>query len=211
MSRWHLFGRPLPTTGRAADGTPVMRNNGEGSFESGVLSRETFDASNGLAIDLRVSTRVTATQWQALRLDVFAAMDTAPYVRARNRNISPIDGEHALRCDVAYPVEGMRVGDTPIITLASDAEAVRVTIPDATLLQGTWHTIRLQFLPDHRCALALDGVPLAITAHGRAPSSQARIGISGNMAETEMLAGRLRVYEGVPADIDWSKAKVVQR
>lgn len=211
MSRWHLFGRPLPTTGPAADGSSVMRNNGEGSFESGVLSRETFDASDGLAIDLRVSTRVTTTQWQALRLEIFAAMDTVPYVRARNRNISPIDGEHALRCDVAYPVEGMRVGDAPLITLASGAEAVRLTIPDLSLLQGVWHTLRLQYLPDHRCALALDGVPLAITSHGRAPSSKARIRISGNMDQTEMLAGRLRVYEGVPADIDWSKAKVVQR
>jgi len=210
MSRWSRFGRPSPSTSRAADGSAVMRNNGEGSFESGALSRDEFDPSLGLAVDLRVSTRVTMSQWQAMQLGVFSGLDVARYERAKDRNVSPFVPPQALLCNVGYPIEGMRLGDLPIFTLTSH-ETVRVPIPNRSLLRGAWYTIRLQYLPDGRCALAIDGVPLAITASGRQTPGRARVRVSGNMYQTEMLAGRLQVFEGVPADIDWSKAQLMQR
>lgn len=66
--------------------------------------------------------------------------------------------------------------------------------------------MRLQVLPDMRCGVAIDAVPFAIFGGQGLRTRTNRVMLSGNTYKTDMLVGRLRVWEGVRADIDWTRA-----
>jgi len=206
LTSWFPFGAPAPSVVETREGIRAMRNNGEGSFESGVLSRRVFDGSRGLALEARVSGGVTQLQWQAMRLAIVSHADTALFVRGRGRNVSPTYSGDALLCSFGSGVEGRRRGRTRVVSVMGSAQSLTVSPPDTTILAGRWYTVRLQVLPDMRCGVAIDGVPLAIIGGQGGRTRTNRVMLSGNTYKTDMLAGRLRVWEGIPSDIDWTRA-----
>ncbi|MCC6931248.1 MAG: AAA family ATPase [Gemmatimonadaceae bacterium] len=208
LSRWFSFGRPRPSVVAVPGEGWAMLNNGEGSFVSGVLSRAPFDATRGLAVDLRLSGAITRLQWQTISLTLFRTVDTLAYARALGTEVTPSSSDSDALCSVGYGIEGRRQGRMPYVSFVG-ASTLALAPPDARIFDGAWATIRLQLLPDGRCGVAIDGVPLAIVRSSGPPSTEARVQSDGNSRATRMLVGRMTVYEGVPADIDWRKARTV--
>ncbi|HEX4935343.1 MAG TPA: hypothetical protein VFV33_19315, partial [Gemmatimonadaceae bacterium] len=159
--RWFPFGWPVPTIVPAGDGTRAMLNNGEGSFDSGVLLREALDPSRGIALDVRVSVAITQLQWQSLYVALFSRADTLAFRRAAGRNVSPSSPDVAYLCAASYGIEGKRRGRQMLLTI-DGATTIHVPSTDPGHFRGQWHTLRLQLLPDRRCGVAVNGVPLAI-------------------------------------------------
>jgi hypothetical protein len=93
------------------------------------------------------------------------------------------------------------------MTLISGAVGLQQALPDLSLLSGSWHRIRVQRFPDGRCGFAVDGKPVGILPRGHSLGRDVRVYVDGNSYRTSIAVGRLRVYEGVPRDIDWTKAK----
>jgi DNA-binding SARP family transcriptional activator len=207
LGRWFAYGAPLPSVTSSGGGAGALSNNGDGSFVSGVLSRMTFDAREGLAVEARVSAPVTALQWQTVGLGILMGQDTARYSRARGRNMVPPVLDARTLCDIGFPGEGKRSDGIGAGGLLAGEHHRRISLPSADWLSGAWHTVRLQLLPDGRCGVAFDGEPWAIVQGRERPGSDLRLRLQGNSVGTRMLVGRLRVWEGVPRDIDWTKVK----
>ena len=72
------------------------------------------------------------------------------------------------------------------------------------LRSGTWFRLRIQLLPDGRCAFALNGRPIGIGATPVDRSLHYRVMLHGSSHRTRVLAGPVRVWSGVPGDIDWA-------
>lgn len=66
--------------------------------------------------------------------------------------------------------------------------------------------VRLQLFPDGRCGVAIDGQPIAMISKSTNPASRVRLMLGGNSYRTQFLLGPVTVMEGVPDDIDWSRA-----
>jgi hypothetical protein len=110
-------------------------------------------------------------------------------------------------CRVWFPGsrEGAAYGDS--IGFAAGATRITLRVPDV-LSSGEWFDARLQLLPDGRCAFALNGVPLVVSAHRAFRVPVARLVLSGNSEWTKILVGETTLREGVADDIDWSKASL---
>lgn len=210
LGGWYPFGSPSPGVESTVRG-PALRNNGEGSFESGVVSRRTFDATNGLAVEAVLSGAITRIQWQAIHLDVLANVDSMTYLRARGKNVSPSPSMSSLVCAMGYGLEGRWKGFSPLLTAFSRSEGLVVTPQQDAFFKGAPATFLVQVFPDGRCGVALDGVPLGIFSSPSALSRTSRVRISGNSYDTDMRAGRVRVYEGVLGGIDWASVHASAR
>ncbi len=208
MTRWIPFGRPVPTVTQVGPNRYAFLNNGDGSFSSMALSRARFDGRSGLALDFDVSTPVTRSQWQSISAGFMQAIDPANYSRNVGRNATPLFPRASYLCELGYPGE-QRAGEGAGIVYVGNADSsVHLQVPSSEWLTGGWHHVRLQLLPDGRCGVAFDGVPAGIVPTGVMPRADVRIAIGGNSDATRMLIGRLRVFEGILRDIDWTGAKV---
>lgn len=206
LGAWLPFGRPAPSVARGSDGTRAFRNNGDGSFTSGVLSRRSFDASRGLAVDVRFSARVTLSQWQTFNVGLYERADTVQFARTRGRNVHPTHPIEGMACDLGMPSEGGR-GTPEEFHIVSRNNSLGTPISDPTLLSGGWHDLRLQLFPDGRCGFAVNGIAIGVVDGERLPHDSVRVSLSGNSYRTDVLAGALKVYEGVPDGVDWTKAR----
>lgn len=208
MPGWIAFGKPVPSVMRAPDGSSALRNNGEGSFASGVVAERTFDPTNGVAIEARISGRVSLRQWQSIAVDLLDAVDLSLYRASRGHNVNPSADLMHEACAFTWPVE-RRTGGNMRGSLSGGSRVKLDSLPRA-LSSGDWHRLRLQLLPDARCALAIDGVPLVITRQLQNAPLRVWLAIYGNTYATDFLVGAVQVFEGVPNDIDWTKAKIAQ-
>ncbi|MGQ0764966.1 MAG: AAA family ATPase [Gemmatimonadota bacterium] len=203
IDRWILFGAPQPTVELARGGTPAFHNNGEGSFNSGALSRQSFSGVDGLAIDVDVSTPITLNQWQTVAIALLPDVDTITYTRVRRANASPLDPYSV--CEFGYPTEGTSL-TTSAMSLASSATVRVIPVAEPGLFSGEWHRVRLQRFPDGRCGLAINGKPRGILRANHKLGRDLRVKVFGNSYKTRVAVGRVKVFEGVPRDIDWTRA-----
>jgi DNA-binding SARP family transcriptional activator len=209
MPQWFPWGRPVPVVTRASDGRAAFLNNGEGSFESGVASRTTFDASAGLAVDAEVAATVARPQWQKVNVAITQGMDRHRFEGGAGLNVSPTPSAQEYLCGIGYPLERVAGGDPDAGSISTSASTLEFRLPDSTWLRGTWHRVRLQLFPDGRCGFALDDVPHSVVRSGSRIRTPARVLLAGNSAGTRILVGKVRVTEGVPRDIDWTQARTV--
>lgn len=209
LREWIPFGLPIPRVQRTRDGTNVLQTNGEGSFTSGVISTQTFDAAAGLAVEARFTGKITMKQWQNISIGILDNVDTAAYRASRGHNLIPGPGHRHYSCEFTWPNE-RNAGQSIIGSLTNDVTVLAIDSVTLGFAKAAWHTIRLQLLPDTRCAVAIDGAPIAITRWQARFPSTARILISGSSYATDLVVGSVRVYGGVPNDVDWRKAKIVQ-
>jgi hypothetical protein len=206
FDRWMTYGLPLPILDSTAHGREML-NNGEGSYESGVLSRTTAVPDSGVALDVVVRTPITLPQWQVLLLSV-TGRDVAPYRNASASNATPYAAIDAELCDLGYPPEGRIAGPAPLMSIAIAGVGARLRVPD--LNSGEPWTLRLQLFPDGRCGVAINGKPLGILNARHRPIPVVRLRLGGNSYQTRIAVGRLRFYEGVLTDVDWAKAPVLK-
>ena len=202
-ARFVPYGLPVPSV---VSGTPIgaaMRNNGDGSFSSGVYSRTEFSGAAGLGVEAVVSTPVDSLQWQTLSLELRPGMDSARLALWDHRaGASPGSGDAQIvgRCEVVIPA-GEGPENAGRISLADIGQQ---TVPlDTHYLSGRPYRVRMQLFPDGRCGLAIDGKPLMIAEGLPIGNARYRLVIGGNSMQTDMLVGSLQMWNGVRSDIPW--------
>jgi DNA-binding SARP family transcriptional activator len=200
---WRSFGEPLPEIVTSPNGGPALWHHGDSTYSSGIYARRGFDASKGVGVEVRVSTPLTLRQWQNLSLEL-APLDHAALERWDHRTgYLPHPHQASWKtCGAGYPGTD---GEGPASRLALSAGGVvrSVAVDSASAHGGSW-TWRLQVLPDGRCALAVNGQPVA-TIDRRLPLNDSlHIAIFGWSYGTRMLVERLEAWTGVRRDVDWS-------
>ncbi|MFN8572938.1 MAG: AAA family ATPase [Gemmatimonadaceae bacterium] len=204
MTQWYRFGWPDSETVQLPDRSHAFLNNGDGSFRSGIASRQAFATQGGLAIDLTASTKAPRRQWQQVQIELLGQIDTARHSRAKGRNVSPREDKTAILCAAGWPVEDSNSLNAERFLGFTNREDGRQFPVNQRLLTGAWYHVRIQLFPDGRCGMALDGKPIAMTPAPAHWFPKAFLQIGGNSFDTKILIGPVRIIHGVPTDIDWS-------
>ncbi|HTI63961.1 MAG TPA: AAA family ATPase [Gemmatimonadaceae bacterium] len=197
------FGVPAPLV---ISGTPVgaaMRNNGDGSFSSGVYSRKEFVGSAGLGVEVVVSTPVDSLQWQTLSVELRPGMDSARLARWDHRDSeSPgsADRPSVGRCLLGIP-GGEGPANAHLVSVLDLRQERRPLAP--RYFSGQPYRLRVQLFPDGRCGVAVDGRPLVIVPGRPLADARYRLIIAGNSAQTDILVGPVRMWTGVQPDVPW--------
>ncbi len=204
--RWRFFGEPTPRIERDANGKQWFFNNGDGNFFSGAYLTVPLVTRDGIAVDVELSSPITRPQWQMTFVFIrsatyLAAIQTWDHRTGYLPSMSnPTDG-----CSFGYPLgEGPNaaLAATPIGNLDIASHGVVAPIDNGR----TFH-LRIQILPDGRCGWAIDGHPLLIYPSNGVSNAARTIALEGNSVDTRMLVGTIRVYDGVPTDIDWTSLR----
>lgn len=200
--RWWAYGTPSPVLGNDSTHERVYMPNGDGSFDSGVFSRDTFPSGDGLAVDAHVSTPVTETQHQAVAIAISSTRRLDEYAhQAVELGALP---DLPQWCSLRYPgsegVEGPRL--LSLTSMAANQRAVAPASQD--LATGQWYRIRVQLFPDGRCGLAVNGRAVAVTSSTQGPRGAVRVRMNGASKNTAIRVGPVTLRRGVPADIDWT-------
>jgi hypothetical protein len=161
---------------------------------------------DGIAVDIELSSPITRPQWQV----TFVFIRSATYLEAlrtwdHRTGYLPSSGSLADGCSFGYPLgEGPNaaLAATPIGKLDSASHGLLAPIANGR----TFH-LRMQILPDGRCAWAIDGHPLLIRPSDGISDDAKTIALEGSSVDTRMLVGTIRVYDGVPTDIDWTSLR----
>ncbi len=203
LASWFVFGRPEPTVLTRAGSASVFVNNGNGSYESGAISRQAFDAAVGLAVEVDVSTPIRLLQWQLIRVALRTVADTVRLLEDRGKNAIARTKAASEWCAVGYPSEGRSAGRERLMSVGARERGEWVVVEH--LDSGHPWRLRLQLFPDGRCGAAINGMPIRIVDAGATPRDPVRVVLGGNSYKTRIAVGEVRVYSGVPRDIDWSK------
>ena len=206
---WIAYGDPRPAPVYLRDGTYALRNNGEGSFSSGVLSKREFSVARGVAVDAQVSVRVTAKQWQIQNLGFDADLDTSAILRWDRTTGDLPRGARFQECIAMFPgdPECADFGALLVAQATPSAEHRAFAAPPG-FRRGRWIRFRVQIFPDGRCGVAVNGKPLWLSSARVFARPNVRVVAYGNSSETDALVGPVDVLEGVPGDIDWSEIGV---
>jgi len=202
-SRWFTFGRPRPRVVER-DGERHFHNSGDGKYLSGATSLDSIPTARGVAVETRVSLRLTRHQWQVVRVGLGPARDLS--------RISADERETGLIWQAVDPMPsctfGLPGGEGPVatrtISLIANREAEQVPLPSGAD-QGAWIAIRLQLFPDGSCGFAINGVPVHRTRAGTLSTPRVQLEVYGSARDTDALVGKVSTYEGVPAGIDWTR------
>jgi len=208
LERWVPYGDPRPDV-TDASGQRAFWNRGDGSHTSGAYSLAVADGSGGLGIEAQVHLDVTDGHWQQIRVGLVAADDSIGLATWDHRTGDPPFVREPNSCIVSFPAGeeshlrgkfDLSAGGAPPIYLEPPPQRFQ-----------SWSRITLQFLPDGRCALTLDGHLLAITNSSVELARPFRIVLAGNSARTLMLVGRVSAWEGVRPDMEWNGASHGER
>jgi hypothetical protein len=199
---WLVFGVPAPQL-MTEGGKNVLLNNGDDNFFSGVHSRQTFDATRGLALDLDMATPITKTQWQVILAGLQPLVDPSDLNHWDHKTgyITGFLGDRA-GCWINYPV-GEGPGNT---TAATWYRSMRRAVGDSSFRidTGSWYHVRLQMFPDGRCGKAIQGHAVEIGRSEGPISTPVLVVVQGMSVDTRIRVGGIRVTSGVPSDIDWT-------
>lgn len=203
-SRWRLFGEPVPLSVDTPVGQRILVN-GDGHYFSGALLTTELETARGVGFDAEVSTRVTRMQWQYLHLGAMAI--DAAVVASWTGKDAYLPGTKGLSsCFAGYPfsegVEGVR-------RMANVVEPLPGTpgTPFPAIADGRIWRVRVQLLPDGRCGVAINDVPVSVHTPGGAFPRTVHIFIQGHSVGTLILVGNFRHWTGVPSDVDWSDVR----
>lgn len=208
LGRWRTFGTPAPRLRTAADGRAALSIEGEGRFHSGAYALTSFTREEGITVRARLSTIVNRPQWQDLTIALHTGVDTARlaawdhsdgYLWSSGR-LEP----DAPQCRLIYAggLEGAHYADS--LQLDVSGQAIRVAAAPA-LRTGAWYDVVLQWLPDGRCAVAINRRVVAIARLAYQMSGETRLFLYGNAFRTQMLVGELQVTRGVDRSLDWGE------
>ena len=203
-SRWKPYGEPRPRLG-SGDGGRTVLPNGDGKYASGLYLARELDPAGGLGVEFRFRMPVTNYQWQSLAVRFQEGITLQTFARWDH-----VTGAGPL---VELPGCGVHFGGdggesfTEFHLVSGRRNHVRAPAP-ADLYDGTWHTLRLQWFPDGRCAVALNGVPVAAFEAGRAVAGPALLDMHGHSVGTEIMVGRLELWSGVRGGIEWELAAI---
>jgi hypothetical protein len=200
---WEPFGVPYPKIVADSLVGRAFLNNGDGSFFSGAYSRRSFESRAGLWLEAELSTPVSSSNSQDQMLSLFAMSDSSLWTAWDHVTGDGPSNGMSVSCSIRYPFGRMtkHLGEQ-LLTTFGENEYIDVP-PD--LYRGRPYSLVLQILPDGRCAAALDGKVLTISANPIG-TPRMHVMIAGNSVDTRMLTGRLRVGSGLAPGIRWLAA-----
>lgn len=208
--RWVAFGRPAPAVERlrppsgsppgasgpgpgaateadAADGpAAAFVSNGDANFDSGVVSRQTFDLTRGLTVAFRARLPFSGKRYEALRVGIVRRPPPSPGMYGR--------------------FGGGDLGDLATVTLSRVDAEPRIRLPgrvaaDLPALEAPerWHRYALQLEPDGRVSWVVDG---RIRWRSSGPvladrPDSARVALGGRSLHADLLVGPVTVRRGV--------------
>lgn len=184
---WTSWGSPLPRI-VAKGGNGIGRAllpNGDGEYSSGLMSRATFDARNGLAVEVELSTAITRPKWQFLQVGL---SEPGPIAQS---------GPMGSGCSLRYP---LGEGGENSKTLAGVAV-------DSAMAQGQWFRLRIQIFPDGTCGIALNGRVIRHDPLVRLTPGRLLVALGGQTVGSPLLVGRVTVLRGVPTDVGWGRLR----
>lgn len=202
--RWISFGEPAPSVVRTAGGDVALAPNGDGVYKSFVLQRAEATAEGGLGVELRLSTPITRTTWQAARAALVSVPDTASFASAAQDGPSPDFDGSDVRCGIAYPAPGMGSATRRLVVTGGVGTWVDLGALGDTLASGDWWTLRLQLLPDGRCGIAVNGRVVWVSPEPLDVRRPRRLRLGDESVGTRILFGALRSWRGVQPDLDWN-------
>ncbi|MBM3906992.1 MAG: AAA family ATPase [Gemmatimonadetes bacterium] len=202
-SRWTPFGDPRPRIVSTPRG-PAFLPNGDGSYQSGAYSSVIIPSAMGAGLEALVSMPVTRLQWQSISLN-FGRAETLAALRRWDHRTG--DGTPGLfqACWGTFP--GDEGGRARKLAAVGEQGTVIAIDVDTTLYNGAWRRVRVQLLPDGRCAMAIDGVPVGVT-RGSSPPPQNGVflHIVGHSAfDGRLVIGPLEAWSGVRGGVDWTR------
>jgi WD40-like Beta Propeller Repeat len=195
------YGHPKPVLSTGPGATPAFLNNGDDNWESGAFTKRALDPATGLGFETTISTPITSTQWQVITLSILRITDGALAGWDRTTGALPVDLGIDRGCSFQYP-NGEGAGSSDHWSLAA-ADASSLGTPPPGAISGRWLRVRVQLLPDGRCAVAIDGRPRAIIASHLPLDRPYRIDLKGKSVGTKILVGPLEVWQGVKPGVDW--------
>ncbi|MBI5600488.1 MAG: AAA family ATPase [Gemmatimonadetes bacterium] len=202
VTRWRAFGEPRPRLVETAIG-PAFLPNGDGSYPSGAYLPLVIPSVSGAGVEAVVSMPITRSQWQTLSVSLMPARALQGL-----RRWDHVTGDAVMPdgyvCWAVFPGgEGGRAIETAAYGGRQNDETYFVP---PGLYNGRWHRVRLQLLPDGRCALAIDGRPIG-ARRGRTPppASGVFVHVIGNSRfNGRLVVGPLEAWTGVRGGVDWT-------
>lgn len=202
-TRWRSYGAPVPVLGAGPEGVRGVIPNGDGSYPSGLYSLQPFDASDGLGVEMIVSTPVDRTYWQSLGF-ALEGVDRRPRLEAWDHRSGTAPEPTDLTmpvCQASYPGrEGAAWVNT--LSLVTGASVLDREL-DEPYNTGAWWRIRIQLFPDGTCGVAVDGQAVWRSPAALDLSRPFRLWLTGHAVGTTPMIGPLEVWTGVKPGVDW--------
>lgn len=101
-----------------------------------------------------------------------------------------------VSCEFMYPATLEGEGYSSRMTAAGTT----LTDVSPTMASGSWFDVVIQWLPDGRCAVLVDGALVGISQTIQ-PGRSARVVMWGNSVGTDVLLGPLEVWRGVVPEV----------
>lgn len=193
---WRAFGVPAPSI-VATPGGPALSPNGDGVYTSGVYLDRSLPTAQGLGARFEIQVPVTALKFQSVAAGMYA--DPAPEELRAWDHVTAVGPLPRLTlCATAFPPEeggfgALRFG----VFAATNPQSFSSSPPPPDFYSQRWHVIELQYTPDGRCALNVDGVEVARSARPATVPATARFVLAGHSKGTRVLIRRVEVWEGV--------------
>ena len=185
-TRWKMFGDPapliVPHAGRS--GSEGFQANGDGEWDSGVVSRSVFSTHRGLSLEFwgRGAFDTPYPSWQWLRAGLTSDALTA-FTRDGPSPTVPIQ----------VTLENDTPGHSARLSTTGRAGPARSVLADL----GAWHRYTLQVFPDGDAELWVDGRFLW-REHDASPlPSDVRVVLYGRASAAPVIYDEVRVYEGI--------------
>lgn len=203
--RWIPSGAPRPRVVVGPGGKRALLNNGDGSYGSGAVTRQSWPAHHGLGLEIQLATPVEQLQFERLHVTL---LHGGSALRPMEWDTSlalpgpdPAIGSRGL-CDLEYPSMEGALGLKRLGFSAGEASMTSVVGP--WIRERRWWTLRMQLMPDGRCAVAINGKPVWMSATPIEVRAAYRVVLSYAAARPTVFHGPLEIWEGVRQDIDWS-------
>ena len=178
------------------DGRALV-TNGDGSYPSGVYSRETFDPSRGISVELLASFPLTEFKGQTLGVAIIADPDSAALRAWDHTSLAGPVNSGGTACNANFPATEGGIGVLKFGVIGADGPwQFTQTAPPADFYRGGWHRIRLELTPDGRCALFVDGDLVVRTALAARVPGRVRVLIDGHSVGSRMLVREIDLWSG---------------
>ncbi len=201
-TRWRTFGEPRPRIVATAIG-PAFLPNGDGSYPSGAYLPLVIPSVEGAGVEAMVSMPITRSQWQTLSISLMPA-EGLPRLRQWDHVTGDAFPSIGNTCWSVFP--GGEGGRATELAAFGGRQNDETFLAPPGLYNGRWHRIRLQLLPDGRCALAIDGRPIG-ARRGRTPASPSGVFvhvIGNSRFDGRLVVGPLEAWSGVRGGVDWT-------
>jgi dipeptidyl aminopeptidase/acylaminoacyl peptidase len=198
--KWLAFGTPRPYV-TTVDGRRALAPNGDSTHSSGVISNWRLPTSRGVGVEFDLSVPVTADQWQ----HIFVSLAKSDSTERRGWDTTigdvPTLRYEWTQCGVYFPTSIASQFAAHLMLNGGIERAVPVA---PGVARGDWVRIRLQYFPDGRCAMAVNGRAVAIIDRPLLLGDSVALHVRSYSHRTRVLVGPVRAWTGVRAGVDWS-------